>query len=547
MVNKHDKLTLEYYRKIYNLIDKEEILSYANDIVDSIMCNMKCEREKLFKLILRSLFLSRNIKITSNTKGMFRSLKKFKNPMIKFIEESYKSESIEIPIVLYTIVFGIFKIIHLYNYIRVFIDTQFYILKNSVPSQILFILSSNNDKKQFEKLINKHSVQLYNYKFNSEDVEGLYYINDSLLVETFMSFYYPEIHRNEIIDYYINNGIDKTLEYFNCKEYRTLNDILALSIVYGDIELMKNSKNHEEYILNKYNLLTFVPYDELGYDSLLNYVVTQNFFTGNVITFHKERNFNNEDNCYFLNINDKEQCPLVMSVRSGDEYKGYDVYSISQIIKNYGDNLVTLPLTYIDGKISYLALGTWYFIPQLNTIPQTKEIKTILKFINRNSGIIDDFCCRSTHPIDINKYLLYNIGVFKTQKYCDFTIYLLLMSYFIKGWNGETFNNGDTCSFKVSIRQLNEVKGFNDVKDEHYDIKIQCIYQHIKDKITFTDEEIYYIKKLKLFKILDKKIYYLSDSYNLFSVLEQTFREDDPFCEKELSNYLTDTFTNYVL
>ena len=108
-----------------------------------------------------------------------------------------------------------------------------------------------------------------------------------------------------------------------------------------------------------------------------------------------------------------------------------DIYSILELIKKYGDNLVTPVLTYVNGRIMYLTFGSWYLIPHLSIIPQTDEVKIILDFINKNSGIINDFCCRSVSPIDINKYLLYNIDVFKTQKYYDFIIYLLLISYFI--------------------------------------------------------------------------------------------------------------------
>ena len=169
-----------------------------------------------------------------------------------------------------------------------------------------------------------------------------------------------------------------------------------------------------------------------------------------------------------------------------------DIYSILELIKKYGDNLVTPVLTYVNGRIMYLTFGSWYLIPHLSIIPQTDEVKIILDFINKNSGIINDFCCRSVSPIDINKYLLYNIDVFKTQKYYDFIIYLLLISYFINVQDGDTFFNGNTYSFKGNVHQLNHIKEFGSLKDEHYDIKIQCIYQYIKNTIRLMYLENYF-------------------------------------------------------
>jgi hypothetical protein len=126
----------------------------------------------------------------------------------------------------------------------------------------------------------------------------------------------------------------------------------------------------------------------------------------------------------------------------------------------------------------------------------------------------------------------------------------------IKNWNGcfnksgPIYEKSTTNLFKGNINlfflsEENNIKGFHKYENEHYDIKTCFIYSNFKKNILpkLSDKQRKVLGKIDLHKNTNDGVHFLENSYNIFSILDDTFEKGD-FCEIELSDYLMNTFNN---
>ena len=552
-----------YDQKRCVLIDNGvSILNYATHIKKHIIESLKkldihiVFKETLFYLIYYNLFFCDYEYYINDP-----------NEIVKSINESYRSicindikslSDLRIPLMNYITINRIFTYIPITRYIRMlsslwecYFDDDY---KNMKYSIMLSLIMNHS-----EKIINNKDRGRKALKCLINTIKKGYNVNDfcqhkqtNLIEFIFLNIIMSKLYLykinnfTDVIEYYINNKLEKTLIYFNCTQYKTINDVILLYLMCdNNMDVMKG--NYQEYIMNKYNILGFKA-DDL-YTNLPSYIYElffQNIGEDKII-INRHRNYYNTDDLLYSNINDEEMCPIVIGVYDFKlkRYNGYSIDTICVIIKEYRSVLTSLPLTIINKSFLYINTNCNKIISQLNYVKENEKIKYIINFVKECSTLTI-----------YNNITLYNeiintscVILSDRDMFIDFCIYMILIGLFIKGWDGYQCFNGDCCMFKGDINYMFYLQSSHmDYKptDEHYDQKIIRIYEEFKSRIKLTYEAIFMISKIPLFTYIDEKKVYIGPGYDIFTVLEKMFEcPEDPFCTRLASNYLISTFSSF--